>query len=709
MNIATLLCFASAGFAILLGLAAVIRKRDSLASWLFFFCIAVLALESGLGGLSLLSDEPANGSIGFLAAAWMAKAFIPGFGIGFSLVFARGNYREFLSQWRFALAVAFIFPIGLVLAFPSQLLTVIRFEDAEGQTGLAVGVGTVGRLLSTAVLCASVVIVTNFEKTFRAAVGTTRWRVKFMVIGVGVVFVARIYASSQNLLFPVYNPAMTAAIAAALLVGCCLMAFGYTRSGFSQLEIYPSQAILQKSVTVIVAGAYLFVVGFLAEVVAFLGGTSALPTQAFIVLLGFAGIIVLLVSDRFNVAMRRFVSRNFSRPEHDFRKIWAQFNHQLSGVVGIEPLCEAASKLIVESLDLLSTNFVLLDPHREQLALVSSTSKLAGRNTDPVLDVATSTELITALEGKDEAFDLDAVSEPWAEAVRSITPVQFPHGGSRFCIRLAAGERLVGILVVSDRVNGTPFTDEELDLLKCIADELAARLLNQNLNEALIQAREMEAFQTMSAFFVHDMKNAASSLNLTLKNFATHYEDPEFREDALRGIALTASRISKLSDRLSDLRRSLELEPVETDLVGLVESVLANLDALPGVRIEKRLRPVSTVQIDREQVHSVVTNLILNAQDAVVSKGGDATGEIRVETETRGPRVQLSVADDGCGMDAEFIKKSLFRPFQSTKKQGLGIGMFQARMIIEAHGGTIQVESEPGKGTLFRISLPAAG
>jgi signal transduction histidine kinase len=69
----------------------------------------------------------------------------------------------------------------------------------------------------------------------------------------------------------------------------------------------------------------------------------------------------------------------------------------------------------------------------------------------------------------------------------------------------------------------------------------------------------------------------------------------------------------------------------------------------------------------------------------------------------------LSVADNGCGMSQAFLKESLFRPFQSTKKKGLGIGLFQSRAIVQAHGGGMHVESEVGKGTTFSVSLPANG
>ena len=96
-----------------------------------------------------------------------------------------------------------------------------------------------------------------------------------------------------------------------------------------------------------------------------------------------------------------------------------------------------------------------------------------------------------------------------------------------------------------------------------------------------------------------------------------------------------------------------------------------------------------------------MTNLLLNAWDAV-----GAAGQITVQTGQRDSRAVLSVSDNGCGMSEAFLRDSLFRPFQTTKKKGLGIGMFQSKMIVEAHQGTIQVESEPGKGTTFRVILP---
>jgi signal transduction histidine kinase len=115
----------------------------------------------------------------------------------------------------------------------------------------------------------------------------------------------------------------------------------------------------------------------------------------------------------------------------------------------------------------------------------------------------------------------------------------------------------------------------------------------------------------------------------------------------------------------------------------------------------RELPPVPVLWLDLEAMRSVVTNLVLNASEAL--NGG---GEVRVAARQETHWVALTVADTGCGMSPEFVKTLLFRPFHSTKTNGLGIGMFQCKKIIEAHGGSIAVESQPGQGTRFTIRMP---
>ena len=133
--------------------------------------------------------------------------------------------------------------------------------------------------------------------------------------------------------------------------------------------------------------------------------------------------------------------------------------------------------------------------------------------------------------------------------------------------------------------------------------------------------KEREAFQNISAFFVHDLKNTASTLNLMLQNLPVHFDDPAFRKDALRGISKTADRINQLIGRLSAFRDKLELNPTECDLNQLVTEAVAALNGVSEVEVVKEFSPLPKLLADREQIQNVVMNVLLNARDAVDSRG----------------------------------------------------------------------------------------
>jgi putative PEP-CTERM system histidine kinase len=425
--------------------------------------------------------------------------------------------------------------------------------------------------------------------------------------------------------------------------------------------------------------------------------------QAFVVLLGISILAVLLLSDRLRQRFHSFLDRHFTRAQYDSVRIWTEFSRRLANVKDQAGLCTVSVKLVSETFEALSVTMWLLEAQTRELRAEASTAPTSdGARADELLPAA-SAAVAAGLLARSAPFDLENLDAPWAEELRGLNPTTFPNGGNRWCVPLRAGERILGALVLTDRVNGAQYTGEQVHLLHCIADQMTSVLLNLQLAGEVARAREFEAFQTMSAFFVHDLKNAAASLNLLLKNLPVHFDDPAFREDALRTVSNSARRIDEIIGGLTAFRQQPNFRPVDVDLNLLVGEALERLDRPPNVELVRELEPLPAVMADRERIRSVVTNLVLNARDALGPEGG----RIQIRTERAGDRVVLTVIDNGCGMSAAFMKDSLFRPFQTTKKRGLGIGMFQSRMIIEAHGGTIRAESETGKGTTFRVSLPA--
>lgn len=697
MHVISILAFFSAFAGGALAIAVACRPRRSVAQWVFIPGMLALSAGSAFYGFTLNSVKPED------VVLWQeweltALSVVPGVWLLFSLTYARGNYGEFLKRWNIALVSAFVLPVMVAVTFRGDMI--LSVGDPQGDHRWLVALGVPGRLLSLLMLLGAVLVLMNLERTYRAAVGTMRWRVKFMIIGLGVIFAAQVYIFSQALLFRALNLSWPVVNSVALLVGSALVLRSLFRQGHFNADVYPSHSLLQNSFTVFLAGIYLLIIGVFARLVAFLGGDASFALKAFIVLVALVALSLVLLSDRVRLRTRRFVSRHFQRPFYDYRTVWWKFSQGTARHVEQDDLCAEAVKLASEIFQALSVTIWLAGDDRQKLSFTASTSR-SNATGGMELNSAETSDVLEALSASPEPIDLDASTERWAMALRRLQPDEFRKGGNRVCVPLMAGGELLGLMTLGDRVSGLPFSLQDFDLLKSIGCQIAANLLNIKLSQRLLQAKQLEAFQAMSSFFVHDLRNTASTLSLMLQNLPIHFNDPRFREDALRGISRTVTDINDLIRRLSLLRRELTIQPVDSDLNESVNEALKCLAVSPSVQVLKELRPLPKLRLDPVQIQNVVTNLVLNAKDAL-----GAGGQIRVETARQNGWVVLTVADNGCGMNPDFIQRSLFRPFQTTKKHGIGIGMFQCKTIVEAHHGRIEVQSELAKGTTFLIMLP---
>jgi putative PEP-CTERM system histidine kinase len=244
---------------------------------------------------------------------------------------------------------------------------------------------------------------------------------------------------------------------------------------------------------------------------------------------------------------------------------------------------------------------------------------------------------------------------------------------------------------------------EDYGLLKSAAAHAAAAINNAKLSEERTKSKELEAMHRLSSFVMHDLKNTASMLGMVVQNAEKHIHKPEFQKDALSAISEAVTRMKTLINSLSSgVTGELELMFREWDLNEIVnEEVEKLVPMMAKVKVERELARIPRVKADGGEIRKVVHNLLLNASEALAG-----SGRIKVSTKADGDRVVLSVSDDGPGMAKDFVDRSLFQPFQTTKKKGLGIGLYHCKTIVEAHGGWIDVESEPGMGSTFSVWLP---
>jgi putative PEP-CTERM system histidine kinase len=694
MTFQTLLHFIAAGCCLGVAVFALTRDYRSFVHRTFFLGMIVLAAESVFNGLcdnTVVSEQ---------AVYWqhwrlMATSAMPGIWLLFALSFGKKDPRPFLNKWKWVVPAVFLPLLIFAGLFQKEFF---QGELIYYPNGWSFNLGWPGYGFYVCFLLSLVLVMVILEKTLQASKGRKRWQVKFLVLGIGGYFAFRIYTSSHALIFHNLYMESNVVNAAALLAADVLMLISILRSGVLKVDIYPSHKFLYNSFTVMVVGIYFLALGLSAKISSRYFSFSLVSVMVF---LGLFGLCVMLLSDRLRVKMKLFVSRHFQRPQYDYRKVWANFTARTAARVEEKSFCEAIVKMISEMFEILSVSIWLNDDNQKGFRCAGSTALSdTGVCVFPLMPDGSS-DLMQRLRGQTTLIDLETPEDASFLGLKTSHEDIFQYSRIRYLVPLSADRDILGFISLADRINGRIFTVEETDILKTIADQVAADLLNIKLSERLRQAKEMAAFQTISAFFVHDLKNLASKLSMMLENLPAHFDKAEFRDDALKMMSKSVDQVNAICGRLSLLREKLEINPLKIDLNREVQSVLSGFNGFSSGNLVEKLQDLPKVSADPEQIRKVLSNLIINAGDAV-----GESGEILVSTAARDGWVELSVQDNGCGMSKEFMDQCLFRPFKTTKTKGTGIGLFQSKMIVEAHKGRMEVESREGEGSTFRVLLP---
>jgi putative PEP-CTERM system histidine kinase len=247
-------------------------------------------------------------------------------------------------------------------------------------------------------------------------------------------------------------------------------------------------------------------------------------------------------------------------------------------------------------------------------------------------------------------------------------------------------------------------TYEDRDLLRTVGRHVATLLAQQTADRKLTESRQFDAFNRFAAFVMHDLKNSVAQLQLLVANAERHRRNPEFMDDAIETIGNTATRMTRLIEQLQSPDKLGAMRPVR--LLPLLQAIAARAATRPpGLQCslpQTDANVALAVQADADRLGAVLDHVVRNAQDAT---GGSGSVALYFTTERGWARI--GVQDNGPGMDMDFVRERLFRPFDSTKgSKGMGIGAYQTREYVRQLGGEVEVQSSPGAGTLFLIKLP---
>jgi putative PEP-CTERM system histidine kinase len=532
------------------------------------------------------------------------------------------------------------------------------------------------------------------EQIYRNAKSEQRWSIKYLCFALGAIFAYDFYMYADSLLLKHMNPQIWKArgIINALVVP--LIAISVARNPGWDLHIHVSRNVVFHSFTLMGTGIYLILMAISGYLIRFYGGAWGGVIQVVFLCLTGALLVVLLFSDRIRAQMRVLLSKHFFSFKYDYRQEWSRFTDNLSSSDASVPnrVIFALASLIHSNCGLLwlrgENGFELLESWRMRAPSRTTTDAL-----EPVAQFA---------ERQRWVIDISEYQQDPGMYQELQLPEEFlEREDAWLIIPLFFGDSVIGLVLLGKPEVIHSMNWEDHDLLKVAGRQAASELAQYKFNRELVQARQFEAFNRLSAYVVHDLKNILAQQSLIVSNAEKHKHNPAFVDDMVSTVKNSVNRMTRLMEQMRSGIRGAPARDVEINDL-LKDIVERHSVREPRPQLKMNGKRVSA-PADREQLATVFGHIIQNAQDACRKNG---TVEVKFDC-LDDSRAVVSVRDNGVGMDEKFIRERLFRPFDSTKGlTGMGVGAFESREYVRSLGGDIEVTSTPGVGSLFRIVIP---
>jgi putative PEP-CTERM system histidine kinase len=533
------------------------------------------------------------------------------------------------------------------------------------------------------------------EQLFRRVHPQARWGVKPLVVAMAALFGFDLFLFADALLFGRLDPDFWLARGAANALVIPLVAIATARNAGWTVEMHLSREVVFQSTALLVSGVFLLAVAGAGYIVRYIGGDWGRALQVELLFAAALLVALTMTSGRFRSRLRVFVSKHFFSYRYDYREEWLRFTRTLStesSVIGVQERAIAALADLVES-----------PGGALWLADASGVFRPAAR-----LNASPAEESVAA----DDVLPAFLVRSGWIVSLPEATlhPDRYPDLALPPALRampeawlvvpLPVGNALVGFVVLLDPRTPVEIDWEVRDLLKAAARAAAAYLQQLRVSEVLLETRKFDAFNRMSAFVVHDLKNLVAQLTLMLRNAERHRDNPAFQRDMLETVSHVVGRMNALMLQLRAGTTPID-NPRAVDVAALVRRVVAAKPRADEVALA--IAPGLAALGHEERLDHVIGHLLQNALDAT-----QAGGSVRIAARREAAEVVVEVADTGVGMSPAFVRERLFKPFETTKSAGMGIGVYESQQYVASLGGRIEVDSGEGRGTTVVVRLPAA-
>jgi putative PEP-CTERM system histidine kinase len=593
---------------------------------------------------------------------------------------------------RFRVSIAAV-PLPLVLLIGATLVASVAMGEgfAFGRELGDLG-PRIGYILRLGLAVFGLMLV---EQVLRRVQPHMRWAIKPLAVGLAGMFGLEVFFYADAMLFGHLDAAIWISRGFANVIVIPFLAIATARNTGWTVDLHLSRVAVFHSTALLVTGVVLLAVAAAGYFVRYFGGEWGRTLQIELLFAAVLFIGLVASSGRFRSRLKVFVSKHFFSYRYDYREEWLRFTRTLS----LEGVTQNVHERTIKALaDLVESPAGTLWLRDEARGFVPA----ARWNMPPVMEAVEHTAgpfaaflertgwIASVDEWRSHADRYEGVALPaWLAGLSSAWLV----------VPLLQNAQLLGFVVLALPRTAIVIDWEVRDLLKTASRQAASFLAQLQATESLLEARKFDAFNRMSAFVVHDLKNLISQLSLMLKNARRHSGNPEFQADMLETVEHAVARMNGLMLQLRS-----DSHPVDTRRPVNLEAVVRRTCAAKGgsgVPISLELESGVTAFAHEDRLEHVIGHLVQNAIDASEGQCG-----VRVSVARDGDFAAVIVGDSGTGMTREFIRDRLFKPFQTTKPTGMGIGVYESSQYVSSVGGELRVDSSPGAGTRVTVRLP---
>jgi putative PEP-CTERM system histidine kinase len=551
------------------------------------------------------------------------------------------------------------------------------------------------RVAAYGTLAAAVFMLILVEQIVRNTAEASRWAIMPLCLGLAGAAVFDVYLFADALLFNRLDLDIWSARGFVHALALPLIVLSVSRHGGTAMRVVVSRQVMFRSIALIACGVYLLFMASAGYYVRYFGGEWGRALQAALIAAGAFLLLLMVFSGSTRAKVRVLISKHFFKYRYDYREEWLKFTKALSARDDQLAMGEQVVRGLANLVESPGGALWLRGPGGKSFLLSARWNMPAS----------------TGAEEIDGALARFLADSGWVVNLEEYRFSPARYGGLRLpqwlseishawlVVPLSTGVDLIGYVVLATARTPVDVNWEVNDLLKTAGRQAASFLGQMQATEALLEARKFDAFNRMSAFVVHDLKNIVAQLSLMVRNAERHRDNPEFQSDMLMTVEHSVERMKQLMMQLRE-----GTAPIETGHRVELESVIRRIErtkAGQAPALEVEIADPVAAQGHEDRLERVIGHLVQNAIDATGGKG-----RVWIKLARQDDHALVEIGDTGHGMTPEFVRERLFKPFQTTKRTGMGIGAYESHQYVHELGGRVLVDTTPGAGTRMRLLLP---